>query len=98
MGGEETDVQFNCTIHRVHAADNATLWYGEQPKIGKWLKLFSNDLPSEEGNKYRIEGTHNLVIRNVETSDAKAYSCQNRFEDEDENLAKVVAQLIVLGE
>ena len=97
MGGEQKDVRFNCTIHRVHPDDKFTRWMRQEPD-GSFFRMFSNDYAWTSEDKYNIEGTHNLVIKNVETSDARAYSCQNKFEDGDQRLAKVVVQLIILGE
>ena len=97
MGGDETDVQFNCTIHKVLPDDRFTRWKREEPD-GTWYEMFADFNSSVSADKYRIKGTHNLVIKNVETSDARAYSCQNKFEDGDQRLAKVVVQLIILGE
>ena len=97
MGGEETDVQFNCTIHKVLPEDDATLWLREEPD-GSWFEIFSNFESMVDENKYGIEGTHNLVIKNVDLSDGRAYSCKNSVHDGDDSLAKVVSQLIVLGE
>ena len=95
MGGEETNVQFNCTIHRVHPVDVATLWYREEPD-GSWFRMFSSDYAWVSEDKYNIEGTHNLVIKNVEASDARGYNCRNAYAGH--KLAIVIVQLIVLGE
>ena len=96
MGGEETDVRFNCTIHRVHAGDVATLWMRKEPD-GSWFRMFSSTYAWVSEDKYNIEGTHNLVIKNVEASDARGYDCKNSF-SRGPYLARLVVQLIVLGE
>ena len=97
MGGEETDVQFNCSVNRATVLDVATLWSTERTDgSGVFDQISSNEIVTpvfEE--KFSIEGDHNLVIKNVEASDELHYLCENSISSAGNIHAFVY--LIILG-
>ena len=90
MGGVDTDIQFNCTINYGTPIDIATLWLTETTQISN-----NHDVRSQYAEKYEIEGEFNLVIKNVEASDAILYDCENSLGGV--GLIKAFAYLIVFG-
>ena len=76
LGGAETDVQLNCSVNRATVLDTKTIWSKENPDTGIFDQI-SQNLVSNPTEKYGIEGEHNLVIKNVEASDAIYYLCEN---------------------
>ena len=90
LGGEETDVQFNCTVNYGTPLDIATLWRRED------MQITSNEIVTDQFvNEYEIVDEYNLVIKNVEISDASNYWCLNSLSGVGE--IKVIVYLIVLG-
>ena len=94
LGGEETDVQLNCTVNRVSALDTKTIWSKENPDSDLGDQI-SQNLVSNPTEKYGIEGEHNLVIKNVEASDELHYLCENSISSAGNIHAFV--NLIILG-
>ena len=95
LGGAETDVQLNCSVNRATVLDTKTIWSKENPDTGIFDQI-SQNLVSNPTEKYGIEGEHNLVIKNVEASDALYYLCENGAVGSRKILAFV--HLIILGE
>ena len=94
LGGDETYIQFNYTINYRSVLETATNWLKEIPGAVN-TPVSSNNISSRFPEKYDIEREYNLVIRNVEISDALHYSCENSLG----GTAKIqaFAYLIVLG-
>ena len=74
LGGEETHVQFNCSINHVDPADVALRWQGDNSDSTQ--SLTSNEL-IDNAEKYDIQGEYNLLVLNVTSADAYDYICLN---------------------
>ena len=95
LGGEETDVQFNCSINYGTPLDVLTIWSHENPDGSGRIKQISNSDFVTDVENFAIKGEYNLVIKNVETTDAIYYVCENSLAG-DGNI-RIFVHLIVLG-
>ena len=75
LGGDETDIQFNCSFDYTSLNFTLTGWLRqtESPGVGT---LLSRNNTSSYTRDYDIVGNYNLLIKNVGTFDALYYDCQ----------------------
>ena len=92
LGGDEKDIQFNCSINYAEIIDTATNWLRENP--GSSFHLTRNNV-SNYPRDYEIEGEYNLVIKNVTIHDAIYYECRNSLQGDKNVIA--IAYLMVFG-
>ena len=93
LGGEETDVQFNCTVNYGSPLDTGSVWRIDDPN-GSFTQLTQNNY-SSNADKYTVEGEYHLVVMNVDTSDAVFYDCTNS--QQGAGSIRATAYLIILG-
>ena len=94
LGGEKSDIQFNCTINYGSILETSTNWLKEVPGSPDDDALTRNNF-SSYSEKFEIEGEYNLLIRNIEISDAIYYVCENSIGGVGQ--IQAFAYLIVLG-
>ena len=92
IGGDETDVRFECSVNRT-TFDLVTNWAKENPG-GQSTQVSSNENVVQT-DKYEIEGEHNLLVKNVAIEDALFYYCENSLSGAGQIRAQ--AYLVVLG-